>query len=106
MVENLYLGAFSYLGDNVVIGENVKIYPNAYIGDNVSIGNNVVIFSGAKIYSETQIGNNCVINSGAIIGADGFGFAPNEKGEYNKVPQTGNVIIRRLCRYWCCNNNR
>ena len=39
------------------------------------------------------IGNNCVINSGAIIGADGFGFAPNEKGEYSKVPQTGNVII-------------
>jgi UDP-3-O-[3-hydroxymyristoyl] glucosamine N-acyltransferase len=39
------------------------------------------------------IGNNCVINSGAIIGADGFGFAPNEKGEYSKVPQIGNVII-------------
>jgi UDP-3-O-[3-hydroxymyristoyl] glucosamine N-acyltransferase len=91
--DNIYLGAFSYLGENVVIGKNVKIYPNCYIGDNVSIGNNVVIFAGAKIYSETVIGNNCVINSGAIIGADGFGFVPNEKGEYNKVPQTGNVIL-------------
>ncbi len=59
----------------------------------MTIGNNVVIFAGAKIYSETVIGNNCVINSGAIIGADGFGFVPNEKGEYNKVPQTGNVIL-------------
>jgi len=91
--ENLYLGAFSYLGDNVQIGDNVKVYPNSYIGDNVQIGNNVVIFSGAKIYSDCVIGNNCVINSGAIIGADGFGFTPNEKGEYNKVPQTGNVIL-------------
>ena len=91
--ENIYLGAFSYLGENVVIGDHVKIYPNAYIGDNVVIGNNVVIFSGAKIYSETIIGNNCIINSGAIIGADGFGFAPNKKGEYNKVPQIGNVIL-------------
>jgi UDP-3-O-[3-hydroxymyristoyl] glucosamine N-acyltransferase len=91
--ENIYLGAFSYLGSNVKIGNNVKIYPNSYIGDNVSIGNNVVIFAGAKIYSESVIGNNCVINSGAIIGADGFGFAPNEKGEYSKVPQTGNVIL-------------
>jgi UDP-3-O-[3-hydroxymyristoyl] glucosamine N-acyltransferase len=91
--ENLYLGAFSYLGDNVNIGDNVKIYPNSYIGDNVNIGNNVVIFSGAKIYSDCIIGNDCVINSGAIIGADGFGFTPNEKGEYNKVPQTGNVIL-------------
>ena len=90
---NIYLGAFSYLGENVVIGDNVKIYPNAYIGDNVVIGNDVIIFSGAKIYSETIIGNNCVINSGAIIGADGFGFTPNEKGEYTKVPQTGNVIL-------------
>ncbi|RED49502.1 UDP-3-O-(3-hydroxymyristoyl)glucosamine N-acyltransferase [Seonamhaeicola aphaedonensis] len=91
--ENLYLGAFSYIGDNVSIGENVKIFPNVYIGDNVTIGNNSVIFAGAKIYSETVIGNGCVINSGAIIGADGFGFAPNEKGEYNKVPQIGNVIL-------------
>jgi UDP-3-O-[3-hydroxymyristoyl] glucosamine N-acyltransferase len=90
---NLYLGAFSYLGDNVKIGENVKIYPNCYVGDNVEIGDNVVLFSGAKIYSETIIGNHCVINSGAIIGADGFGFAPNENGEYSKVPQTGNVIL-------------
>ena len=91
--EGIYIGAFSYIGDNVRIGDNVKIYPNTYIGDNSVIGNNCVIFSGAKIYSETQIGNNCVINSGSIIGADGFGYAPNENGEYSKVPQTGNVII-------------
>jgi UDP-3-O-[3-hydroxymyristoyl] glucosamine N-acyltransferase len=91
--ENVYLGAFSYLGDNVKMGDNVKIYPNSYIGDNVTIGDNVVIFSGAKIYSECIIGNHCVVNSGAIIGADGFGFAPNEKGEYSKVPQIGNVIL-------------
>ncbi|MEW4924478.1 UDP-3-O-(3-hydroxymyristoyl)glucosamine N-acyltransferase [Algibacter sp. 2305UL17-15] len=91
--ENIYIGAFSYIGENVVIGENVKIFPNAYIGDNVKIGDNTLIFAGSKIYSECIIGNNCVINSGAIIGADGFGFTPNEKGEYNKVPQTGNVIL-------------
>jgi UDP-3-O-[3-hydroxymyristoyl] glucosamine N-acyltransferase len=89
----LYLGAFSYLGNNVKIGEHVKIYPNVYIGDNVVIGNNVIIFAGAKIYSESVIGNHCVINSGVIIGADGFGFAPNEEGGFSKVPQTGNVIL-------------
>jgi len=91
--ENLYLAAFSYLADGVKIGENVKIFPNVYIGDNVSIGDNVVIFSGAQIYSDTVIGDRSVIHSGAIIGADGFGFTPNEKGEYSKVPQIGNVII-------------
>ncbi|WP_026452045.1 UDP-3-O-(3-hydroxymyristoyl)glucosamine N-acyltransferase [Aequorivita capsosiphonis] len=91
--KNLYLGAFSYLGENVKIGDNVKIYPNVYIGDNVTIGDNTILFTGAKLYSETIVGDSCVINSGVVIGADGFGFMPNEKGEYHKVPQTGNVII-------------
>ncbi len=91
--ENLYLGAFSYIGENVKIGDNVKIYPNVYIGDNVTVGNNTILFTGAKLYSETVVGEYCVINSGVVIGADGFGFTPNEKGEYHKVPQTGNVIL-------------
>ena len=88
-----YIGAFTYIGKHVKIGNNVKIYPNTYIGDNTIIGDNTVIFSGVKIYSETIVGSNCFINSGAIVGADGFGFAPNENGEYSKIPQIGNVII-------------
>lgn len=91
--DDVYIGAFSYIGENVVMGQNVKIFPNAYIGDNVVIDDNTIIFSGAKIYYETIIGKNCVINAGAIIGADGFGFAPNDDGSYSKIPQTGNVII-------------
>jgi len=91
--EDIYIGAFTYIGDNVKIGSNVKLYPNVYLGDNVVVGNDVVIFAGAKLYSETVIGNGCVINSGVILGADGFGFTPNEHGIYSKVPQTGNVII-------------
>lgn len=91
--DNIYVGAFTYIGDNVHIGDNVKIFPTTYIGDNVTIGENTVLFAGAKVYSECVIGANCVINSGAIIGADGFGFVPDDNGEYSKVPQTGNVII-------------
>lgn len=91
--EDIYVGAFVYIGDKVTLGNGVKIYPNVYIGDNVTIGDDVIIFSGAKIYSETVIGNHCVIHSGAIVGADGFGFAPNAEGIYTKVPQIGNVIV-------------
>jgi UDP-3-O-[3-hydroxymyristoyl] glucosamine N-acyltransferase len=91
--ENLYLGSFSYIGKNVVIGKNVKIYPNSFIGDNVTIGDDCIFFAGVRIYSESVIGNNCVIHSGTIIGSDGFGFAPQEDGTYNKVPQIGNVIL-------------
>ncbi|MDN3594502.1 UDP-3-O-(3-hydroxymyristoyl)glucosamine N-acyltransferase [Zunongwangia endophytica] len=91
--EDIYLGAFTYLGDNVKIGNNVKIYPYAYVGDNTVIGDNSTLFAGVKVYSETVIGENVTLHGGCIIGADGFGFSPNEKGEYSKVPQIGNVII-------------
>jgi UDP-3-O-[3-hydroxymyristoyl] glucosamine N-acyltransferase len=91
--ENFYLGCFSYIGNNVVIGDNVKIYPNSYIGDNSRIGSNVLIFSGARIYSETIIGNDCTVHSGAIIGADGFGYAPQQDGTFKRIPQIGNVVI-------------
>jgi len=91
--DNLYLGAFSYIGNGVSLGNNVKVYPNSYIGDNVSIGNDVTIFSGVKINSDTVIGDRCVIHSGVVVGSDGFGFVPDDKGVYKKVPQIGNVII-------------
>lgn len=91
--EGLYLGAFAYIGENAKIGNNVTIYPNAYIGENVEIGDGSVIHPGASIYAHCKIGRNCIIHGGVIIGADGFGFAPDENGEYQKVPQIGNVIL-------------
>ena len=57
------------------------------------IGDNCILFPGVKIYSETEIGNNCTFYSGCTIGSDGFGYSPDEGGEYHKVPQIGNVII-------------
>ncbi|UUV21222.1 UDP-3-O-(3-hydroxymyristoyl)glucosamine N-acyltransferase [Paenimyroides aestuarii] len=90
---DLYLGSFSYIGKNTKIGDNVKIYPNSFVGDNVVIGDDTILFAGARIYSETIIGKKCVIHSGTIIGSDGFGFAPNTDGTYDKIPQIGNVVI-------------
>jgi UDP-3-O-[3-hydroxymyristoyl] glucosamine N-acyltransferase len=91
--EGLYLGAFAYIGENAKIGNNVSIYPNAYIGDNVEIGEGSIIHPGASIYTDCKIGKNCIIHAGVIIGADGFGFVPDSNGEYQKVPQIGNVIL-------------
>lgn len=90
---DLYLGAFGYIGEGSKIGNNVTIYPHVYIGENVVIGDNCTLHPGATIYAECVLGNNCIIHAGTIIGADGFGFAPNENGEYNKIPQIGNVVI-------------
>lgn len=93
MGEEVYVGSFTSINKNVVIGKNVKLYPNVFIGENVIIGDDTTIFSGTKVYSESQIGKNCTIHSGVIIGSDGFGFVPDENGEYKKIPQIGNVII-------------
>ncbi|MGZ3902457.1 MAG: UDP-3-O-(3-hydroxymyristoyl)glucosamine N-acyltransferase [Bacteroidia bacterium] len=88
-----YVGAFAYISENVTLGKNVKIYPHVFIGDNCKIGDNTTIYSGAKIYTETIIGNDCTLHAGCVLGADGFGFAPNSENNYKKVPQIGNVVI-------------
>lgn len=93
---DVYCGAFAYIGKNVRIGNHVKIYPHTYIGDNSVIGDDTILFSGVKIYEDTRIGRACVLHSGAVIGSDGFGFAPMEDGTYKKIPQVGNVILEDL----------
>lgn len=91
--EQVFIGAFAYLGEKVVVGNGVKIYPNAFIGDHVVIGDNSIIHPGVKIYHDCVIGKNVTIHAGTVIGSDGFGFAPQADGTLKKVPQIGNVIV-------------
>lgn len=91
--KNVYIGAFSYVGDDVVLADGVKVFPNCYIGDGVRLGAGTRIHAGVKIYHGTVMGAQCVIHSGAVIGADGFGFVPNADGVYEKMPQVGNVVF-------------
>lgn len=88
---NIYAGEFAVIGDNVKIGNNVKIYPQVVIGENSVIRDNTTIFAGVKIYSETVIGKDCIIHSGTVIGSDGFRFNPQNDNQ--KIPQIGNVIV-------------
>ncbi|MCQ2345459.1 MAG: UDP-3-O-(3-hydroxymyristoyl)glucosamine N-acyltransferase [Paludibacteraceae bacterium] len=91
--EDAYIGAFTYIGKNVKLGKGVQIYPQTYIGDNVIIGDNSILYPGVKVYYNCKVGKECILHSGVVIGADGFGFEPNEQGTYIKVPQIGNVVI-------------
>ena len=93
MPDDIYVGAFAYVGNNVKVGKNVKIYPQVYVGDNVTLGDDVILYPGVKIYHECRIGNRCIIQAGAVIGGDGFGFAPKEDGTYEKIAQVGIVIL-------------
>ncbi|MBK6828411.1 MAG: UDP-3-O-(3-hydroxymyristoyl)glucosamine N-acyltransferase [Chitinophagaceae bacterium] len=91
--DNVFIGAFAYLGENVKLGKNCKIYPHVFIGNNTTVGDHCIIHPGVKIYHDTQIGNQVIIHAGSVIGSDGFGFAPQADGSFKKVPQIGNVVI-------------
>ena len=90
--EDVYIGAFAVVGDGAVIGNGSQIYPHVVIGDGVTIGANCVLYANVTIYQGCKLGNNVTIHAGAVIGADGFGFAPNAEG-YDKIPQIGIVVI-------------
>ncbi len=91
---NVQIHSNSVISDNCRIGDNSIIMPNVVLYNNVIIGTNTIVNSNVVCYQDIKIGNNCIIHSGAIIGADGFGYLENkETGEYEKIPQVGNVII-------------
>ncbi len=90
--ENVYVGAYAVIGDGAVIGNNVRIYPHTVIGDGVKIGDDTLLYPNVTVYEGCRLGNRVTIHAGSVIGADGFGFAPNTEG-YEKIPQIGIVII-------------
>ncbi len=91
--ENVHIGAGVVIEPNVSIGNNAVIMAQSYLGEHVKVGNFTTVHPGVKIYSECVIGANCTLHAGVIIGADGFGFAPQADNRYAKVPQIGNVVI-------------
>lgn len=91
--DNVFIGAFAYLGEKVIVADGAKIYPNVYLGNSAQVGENSIIHPGVKIYHDCIIGKNVIIHAGAVIGGDGFGFAPQGDGNIKKVPQIGNVVI-------------
>ncbi|MDR1780720.1 MAG: UDP-3-O-(3-hydroxymyristoyl)glucosamine N-acyltransferase [Tannerella sp.] len=89
---NVFIGAMAYIGENVVVGDGCTVHPLAVIGESVIVGNDSIIYPHVTIYPKCVVGQRCIIHAGAVIGADGFGFAPDGEG-YKKIPQMGNVVL-------------
>ena len=90
--QEVYIGAFACVGEGAVIGDGCQIYPHTVIGDGVTLGEKCLVYPNVTIYQSCRIGNRVTLHAGAVIGADGFGFAPNQEG-YEKIPQIGIVVI-------------
>jgi len=91
--KNVSIGKNAVISENCTVGDNSIIYHNTVILKNTSIGANCLIYPNVTITFGNVIGNNVIIHSGTVVGSDGFGYFPNEKGEFTKVPQIGNVVI-------------
>lgn len=87
------IGAYSVLGENVTVGAGSVIHPHVVIYDGVQIGADCVIHSSAVIREHVTVGDRTDVQNGAIVGADGFGFAPQADRSWHKIPHTGRVIL-------------
>lgn len=90
--KNVSIGAYTVIGENTQIENNVTIYNNVSIGSEVFIGEDTEIFPQVSIFDRTQIGKRVSIDMGTVIGSCGFGYE-TEKDIHHKIPQIGRVII-------------
>lgn len=89
-----HIGPLCRIGANVKIGPGVTLVSGVSVGDDVTIGAHSYLYPNVSIYSACHIGQRNIIHSGAVIGADGFGFAPDlAHEEWVKIPQVGGVRL-------------
>ncbi len=92
LAEDVSVAPFAYIGENVRIGKGTRIGANVVVMKGSTIGNNCLIYPNVTLMDQTIIGNRVILNAGSVLGGDGFGFIPGQKG-LEKIPQTGNVVI-------------
>ncbi len=96
------IAAMVFIGENVTLGDRVALHPGVFIGDEVTIGDDTTIFPNVTIMGRCRIGRRVILHPGSVIGADGFGFAPEGEG-FRKIPHIGNVRIDDDCEIGALN---
>jgi UDP-3-O-[3-hydroxymyristoyl] glucosamine N-acyltransferase len=85
------------IGRDSAIGDRVTLHPGVVIGDRCRIGDDTVLYPGVALYDDCQIGRRVIVHAGTVIGADGFGFVPDEERRQVKMLQLGRVLIEDDC---------
>ncbi|HVZ17286.1 MAG TPA: UDP-3-O-(3-hydroxymyristoyl)glucosamine N-acyltransferase [Terriglobales bacterium] len=88
-----HIGAYAVIDENVEIGDNCTILPHVVIYRGARIGHNFFAHAHAVVREYCQLGDNVVLQNGAIVGADGFGFAKDNDGNWEKIVQSGSTIL-------------
>lgn len=86
------VGPHAVIGARTRIGARTLLAAGCHVGDGSIIGDDCRLYPGVSIYHDCVLGDRVIVHSGAVIGADGFGFAP-DGGQWVKIPQIGRVVI-------------
>ena len=86
------IDAHAVVGSDCTIAEDVVIGAGTVLGANVAVGKGTRLGPRVTLLDGVRIGERCIVHPGAVIGADGFGFAP-DRGAWQKIPQVGSVVI-------------
>ena len=86
------IGPHAIIGEKALIGARCQIGAGCTIGENARLGEDCTLYPQVAIYHGCRLGNRVIVHSGAVIGADGFGFAP-DAGSWVKIPQIGGVVV-------------
>lgn len=88
-----HIGAYAVIGPQVRIGSLATILPHVVIYQNVSVGDHFFAHAHAVVREGCTLGDHVTLENGAIVGSDGFGFAKDQHGSWQKIPQSGPVRI-------------
>lgn len=87
-----HIGPHCVVGERARVGTRTALMGGNHVGDDAVIGDDGKLFPNAVVYARSLIGNRVRIHSGAIIGSDGYGYV-FDAGQHRKVLQIGNVIV-------------
>jgi UDP-3-O-[3-hydroxymyristoyl] glucosamine N-acyltransferase len=88
-----HIGAYAVIGPGVKLGSNATILPHVVLYPGVHTGSHFFAHAHAVVRENCVLGDHVTLENGAIVGADGFGFAKNNLGHWEKIPQSGPVRI-------------
>ena len=86
------IGALVVIEAGAQIADGAVIGAHGFVGANATIGAATRLAPRVTLAAGCIVGERCIVHSGVVIGADGFGFAPNQ-GEWEKIEQLGAVRI-------------
>ncbi|MGH9555103.1 MAG: UDP-3-O-(3-hydroxymyristoyl)glucosamine N-acyltransferase [Terriglobales bacterium] len=90
---NASLGPYVVVAEDTVIGDDCVLLPHVVIYRGAQIGRNFLAHAHAVVREHCRVGNNVILQNGAVIGADGFGFAKDEGGRWQKIVQSGPAVL-------------